>query len=70
MVRPKRIKGRNGWLEIAGISTGKNSMGRVYYHDSQSEQWTFHVYIDFKIDEKSQKKTFKLIDNWKKNGFA
>ena len=70
IIKPKRIKGRNGWLEIAGISTGKNSMGRVYYHDSQSEKFNFNVYIDFKVDEKSQKKSFAMIDSWKKNGFA
>ena len=66
----KRIKARKNWLEIANIATGKNSLGRIYYHESKDERWLYHVFIDAKADDKSQKKIFKQLDNWKRNRFV
>ena len=72
-IQPKKIEGKQGWKEIAGIFTGvgtRASMGRVYYHDSKLTGKTYNVYVDFKIDEKNQKKVFKRLDTWKKNNFS
>ena len=64
-----KIHARKGWLEIKNITTGKSSLGRIYYHESKDERWIYHVYVDAKADEKSQKKAFKKLDTWKKNNF-
>ena len=72
-IQTKKIKGKHGWQEISGIFTGvgtRASMGRIYYHDSKLPGKTYNVYVDFKIDEKLQKKVFKLLDTWKKSNFA
>ncbi len=66
----KRIKARKDWLEITDITTGRNSLGRIYYHESNDERWLYHVFVHAKVDEKSQKKIFKQLDNWRKNGFS
>ncbi len=68
-IRSKRIKARKDWLEISNIVTGRNSLGRIYYHESSDPRWLFHVYVDAKADNKSQRKAFKQTDSWKKNGF-
>ena len=65
-----KIHARKGWLEIKNITTGKSSLGRIYYHESKDERWLYHVYVDAKADEKSQKKAFKRLDAWKINNFA
>tara|TARA_B100001059_G_scaffold211389_1_gene225689 strand:+ start:780 stop:1967 length:1188 start_codon:yes stop_codon:yes gene_type:complete len=65
-----KIHARKGWLEIKNITTGKSSLGRIYYHESKDERWIYHVYVDAKADEKSQKKAFKKLDTWKKNNFS
>ena len=72
-IQTKKIEGKQGWQEISGIFTGvgtRASMGRIYYHDSKLSGKTYNVYVDFKIDEKLQKKVFKLLDTWKKSNFA
>ena len=72
-IQTKKIEGKQGWQEISGIFTGvgtRASMGRIYYHDSKLSGKTYNVYVDFKIDEKLQKKVFKLLDIWKKSNFA
>lgn len=69
-IRNKRIKGKSGWLEIANIATGRSNLGRIYYHESSDKRWRYHVYVDSKVDEKSQKKVFKKIDSWKRDGFV
>ena len=72
-IQTKKIEGKQGWQEISGIFTGvgtRASMGRIYYHDSKLPGKTYNVYVDFKIDEKLQKKVFKLLDIWKKSNFA
>jgi hypothetical protein len=69
IIQSKRIRGRKGWMEIAGISTGNNPMGRIYYCSSAANSRRFNVFIDFKSDEKSQKKVFLLLDKWAAAGF-
>ena len=69
-IRNKRIRGKSGWLEIANITTGRSNLGRIYYHQSSDKRWRYHVYVDSKVDEKSQKKVFKQIDSWKRDGFV
>ena len=69
IIKPKRIEGKLGWLEISKIPTGRDSLGRIYYHHSKQKGKKYNVYVDFKGDEKQQKKTFKSIDLWKRNGF-
>ena len=68
-IRNKRIKGKKGWLEISNISTGRSNLGRIYYHESNDSKWRYHVYVDSKVDEKSQKKIFKQLDSWKRDEF-
>ena len=68
-IRNKRIKGKKGWLEISNISTGRSNLGRIYYHESHDSKWRYHVYVDSKVDEKSQKKIFKQLDSWKRDEF-
>jgi len=68
-IRNKRIRGKKGWLEIANIATGRSNLGRIYYHESKDKGWRFHVYVDSKADEKSQKKVFKQLDSWKRDKF-
>lgn len=69
LIKIKRIEGRKGWLEIPNITTGSNSLGRIYYHESSDTNWLYHVYVDAKADEKSQKKVFKQMDLWKRKKF-
>ena len=72
-IQTRKIEGKQGWKEISGIFTGvgtRASMGRIYYHDSKLPGKTYNVYVDFKIDEKLQKKVFRLLDAWKKRKFA
>jgi hypothetical protein len=69
IIKPKKIEGKTGWLEISKIPTGRDSLGRIYYHHSKQKGKKYNVYVDFKGDEKQQKKTFKSIDLWKRNGF-
>jgi hypothetical protein len=69
IIKSKRIKGKKGWMEIARISTGNNPMGRIYYCSSAEKSKRFNVFVDFKNDEKTQKKVFLLLDKWVAAGF-
>jgi hypothetical protein len=72
-IKTKKIEGKQGWYEISGIFTGdgtRASMGRIYYHASALPGKKYNAFVDFKIDEKLQKKVFKLLDAWKKRKFA
>ena len=69
VIRTKRIEARKGWLEIPNITTGSSNLGRIYYHQSEDKNWHYHVYVDAKGDEKTQKKVFKQMDLWKRSKF-
>ena len=69
LIQSKRIRGKKGWMEITGITTGNAPMGRIYYSSSSDNLKRFNVFVDFKSNEKSQKKAFLLLDKWERKGF-
>ena len=58
----KKIHTLSGWQEInRHISTGNEKKGRIYFKNLKEAQKIL-VYIDYKEDDKSQKRVFKYLN--------
>lgn len=60
-IKSKKIQTLFGWYEVnTHISTGNEKKGRIYFKKIKEPEKTL-VYIDYKEDDKSQKRVFKYL---------